>query len=283
VCGQLHDPAALTQVWRTPGTFYIGGWVGPKTSVNAVAGRKTLRPCRELNPCLPARNPFTVLPEWRREWNVGGRNGRDSGLIQNFVGRRSLGWPRRRWIYYMGAKVGTVWGSCLDATSVCYFPVWWPGNKNSLTVTRACRKRRLKWVATLPLGDINTEAWMGVGRGANNPTLWKNIVEKTPRNSAVFCGGGQGLSWAVEPRKEEERVCYCAGETYYRIREHHLNYWSCLVFIKQLWELPTLLFSSYQVLFSQVWVYWGAKPSSNKVANARSLHAVIAWGFSTGL
>jgi hypothetical protein len=29
---------------------------------------------------------------------------------------------------------------------------------------------------TLPLGDINTEAWssgMGVGRGANNPTLWK--------------------------------------------------------------------------------------------------------------
>jgi hypothetical protein len=38
----------------------------------------------------------------------------------------------------------------------------------------ACRKRRLKWVATLPLGDINTEAWssgMGVGRGANNPTL----------------------------------------------------------------------------------------------------------------
>jgi hypothetical protein len=62
------------------------------------------------------------------------------------------------------------------------FPVWWPGNKNSPTVTHACRKRRLKWVAgtwgynwtTLPLGDINTEAWssrVGVGRGANNPTL----------------------------------------------------------------------------------------------------------------
>jgi hypothetical protein len=32
------------------------------------------------------------------------------------------------------------------------------GNKNSPTVTHACRKRRLKWVATLPLGDINTEA-----------------------------------------------------------------------------------------------------------------------------
>jgi hypothetical protein len=31
------------------------------------------------------------------------------------------------------------------------------------------------------------------------------IVEKHPRNSAGFCGGGQGLSWAVEPRKEERR------------------------------------------------------------------------------
>jgi hypothetical protein len=53
-------------------------------------------------------------------------------------------------------------------------PVWWPGNKNSPTVTHTCRKRRLKWVATLPLGDINTEAWssgMGVWRGVNNPTL----------------------------------------------------------------------------------------------------------------
>jgi hypothetical protein len=31
----------------------------------------------------------------------------------------------------------------------------------------------------------------------------KKIVEKPPRNSAGFCGGGQGQSWAVEPRKEE--------------------------------------------------------------------------------
>jgi hypothetical protein len=29
----------------------------------------------------------------------------------------------------------------------------------------------------------------------------KKIVKKPPRNSAGFCGGGQGLSWAVEPRK----------------------------------------------------------------------------------
>jgi hypothetical protein len=31
----------------------------------------------------------------------------------------------------------------------------------------------------------------------------KKVVEKPPRNLAGFCGGGQGLSWAVEPRKEE--------------------------------------------------------------------------------
>jgi hypothetical protein len=32
----------------------------------------------------------------------------------------------------------------------------------------------------------------------------KKIVEKPPRNSAGFCGGGQGLTWAVEPREEED-------------------------------------------------------------------------------
>jgi hypothetical protein len=34
----------------------------------------------------------------------------------------------------------------------------------------------------------------------------KKIVEKPPRNSAGFCGGGQGLIWAVEPRKEESLI-----------------------------------------------------------------------------
>jgi hypothetical protein len=32
----------------------------------------------------------------------------------------------------------------------------------------------------------------------------RKIVEKPPLNSAGFCGGGQGLNWAMEPRKEEE-------------------------------------------------------------------------------
>jgi hypothetical protein len=44
---------------------------------------------------------------------------------------------------------------------------------------------------------------MGVGRGLTTLPC-KKIVEKPPRNSTRFCGGGQGISWAVEPRKEEE-------------------------------------------------------------------------------
>jgi hypothetical protein len=39
--------------------------------------------------------------------------------------------------------------------------------------------------------------------GLQSYPVKKKIVEKPPRNSAGFCGGGQGLSWAVEPRKEE--------------------------------------------------------------------------------
>jgi hypothetical protein len=35
------------------------------------------------------------------------------------------------------------------------------------------------------------------------PCKKKKIVEKPPRNSAGFCGGGQGLDWAVEPRRAE--------------------------------------------------------------------------------
>jgi hypothetical protein len=44
-----------------------------------------------------------------------------------------------------------------------------------------------------------------LGVGLTTLPWKKKIVEKPPRNSAGFCGGGQGLSWAVEPRKEEEK------------------------------------------------------------------------------
>jgi hypothetical protein len=49
--------------------------------------------------------------------------------------------------------------------------------------------------------------------GLTTPPCKKENVEKPPRNSAGFCGGGQGLSWAVEPREEEEEE----EEEYHRL------------------------------------------------------------------
>jgi hypothetical protein len=43
-----------------------------------------------------------------------------------------------------------------------------------------------------------------LGVGLTTYPVKKKIIEKPPRNSAGFCGGDQDLSWAVEPRKEEE-------------------------------------------------------------------------------
>jgi hypothetical protein len=48
-----------------------------------------------------------------------------------------------------------------------------------------------------------------LGVGLKPYPVKKKISEKPPRNSAGFCGGGQGLSWAVELRKEEEVAYRC--------------------------------------------------------------------------
>jgi hypothetical protein len=41
VSGQLHAPAALTQV-KSPDNHWIGGWVGLKVGLYAVVRRKSL-------------------------------------------------------------------------------------------------------------------------------------------------------------------------------------------------------------------------------------------------
>jgi hypothetical protein len=86
-------------------------------------------------------------------------------------------------------------------------------------VTHACRKRRLKCVATLPLGDINTEAWSsGMGVGLTTLPCKKNCWVAS-KNTAGFWGGGQGLRWAVEPRKEEEDE-ECIHVVYHNLLSH---------------------------------------------------------------
>jgi hypothetical protein len=52
-----------------------------------------------------------------------------------------------------------------------------------------------------------------LGVGLTTLPCKKKIIKKSPRNSAGFCGGGQGLSWAVEPRKEDNLVCHKVAST----------------------------------------------------------------------
>jgi hypothetical protein len=42
---------------RTPGTHWIGGWVGPRASLDAVVKRKIPSPCRDSNPLSPSAVP----------------------------------------------------------------------------------------------------------------------------------------------------------------------------------------------------------------------------------
>jgi len=49
VSGQLHAPAALPP-GKKHRTHYIGGWVGPRASLDTVSKRKIPSPCWESNP-----------------------------------------------------------------------------------------------------------------------------------------------------------------------------------------------------------------------------------------
>jgi hypothetical protein len=52
VSGQRHAPAAFTPGERTPGTYWTGGWVGPRAGLDAEARGKVLCLCRGSNPVV---------------------------------------------------------------------------------------------------------------------------------------------------------------------------------------------------------------------------------------
>jgi hypothetical protein len=56
VSGQLHAPAALPQ-GKSPGTHWIGGWVGSRAILDAVVKRKISSSRRESNPRTPIVKP----------------------------------------------------------------------------------------------------------------------------------------------------------------------------------------------------------------------------------
>jgi hypothetical protein len=57
VSGQLHAPAASPPGKTATGTHWIGGWVGPRTVLDAVLKRKIPSPRRESNPRTPIVQP----------------------------------------------------------------------------------------------------------------------------------------------------------------------------------------------------------------------------------
>jgi hypothetical protein len=62
---QLHAPATLPLVERTPNTLCIGGLVGPTAGLDAAAKKKIVS-CRELNLGRPAHSLVSTLTELQR-------------------------------------------------------------------------------------------------------------------------------------------------------------------------------------------------------------------------
>jgi hypothetical protein len=62
-------PGCFTPSKRTPGTHWIGGWVGSRASLDAVVKRKIPDPYRDLIPDHPALSPSVFGLEKVDQWN----------------------------------------------------------------------------------------------------------------------------------------------------------------------------------------------------------------------
>jgi len=66
VIGQLHIPASLS-VGKATCPHFIGGWMGTKAYLDAVAKKEKSFPCQESNSGRSARSIATILK--RKLWN----------------------------------------------------------------------------------------------------------------------------------------------------------------------------------------------------------------------
>jgi hypothetical protein len=63
VSGQLHVPSDLSLGKTAPSSHWIGGWVDPRTALDAVGKRKFHSPFRDYNSCSPVCIEVTILTE----------------------------------------------------------------------------------------------------------------------------------------------------------------------------------------------------------------------------
>jgi hypothetical protein len=62
---QFHAPFTLTPSEKLPSTYWIGGYVDPRSGVDAVEKRKVPYLCRESNPPPTALSSSRITPEER--------------------------------------------------------------------------------------------------------------------------------------------------------------------------------------------------------------------------
>jgi hypothetical protein len=60
-------PGRFSPRERAPGTYWIGGWVGPRAVLDAVVKRKIPSPHRESNPRIPIVQP---VPQHYTDWAI---------------------------------------------------------------------------------------------------------------------------------------------------------------------------------------------------------------------
>jgi hypothetical protein len=141
VSGQRHASTALCPGERTPSTHCTGGWVGLRAGLDTEVRGKILFPCQGSN---PDRSDVQAVARHYTDWATLADCMKFTMIISSFTTHKLNSW-----------HVNNVEGRKLTNTKIYQVlqrhdshnvPVWWPGLKNSLTVTHACRKRRLKWV-----------------------------------------------------------------------------------------------------------------------------------------